>query len=92
MRWAVASFLAVGLLACRSGAPHAPGEPAIPATPQRLPEAYLETPGAHAERPGKHSTTTGRHGTSGEVGGGVNTQSGAEAAPSEHPLLQEPED
>jgi hypothetical protein len=69
------------------------GEPAIPDDPpEDVPEAYRETPGAHSERPGKHSTTAGRHGTSGAVGGGIDAQSGSEAAPSDHPILDERED
>ena len=67
-----------------------PGEPAVPEETQRnLPGTYEETPGAHAERPGKHSTTAGRHGTSGTAGGGVNTQSGSEAAPKDYRLPDE---
>lgn len=57
--------------------------------PGNLQDQYLGTPGTHSERPGKHSTTTGRHGTSGEVGGGVDEQSGSEAAPSEHPIVEQ---
>jgi len=75
-------------LATASGQ-NTPGEPAIPDQPRNKADQYSETPGAHAERPGKHSTTAGRHGTSGEVGGGTNTQSGSEAAPTDHPVRQQ---
>jgi hypothetical protein len=69
------------------------GEPGIPPEPRRdLPDKYENTPGAHAERPGKHSTTAGRHGTSGQVGGGVNTQSGSDAAHTDDPVLDQRQD
>jgi hypothetical protein len=67
----------------------APGEPTVPDDRNRpLPERYTETPGAHSERPGKHSSTVGRHGTTGEVGGGVDAQSGSEADGSDEPILE----
>lgn len=71
---------------------HGPGEPGTepqpPGAPLNLPDRYRDTQGAHSERPGKHSTTAGRHGTSGEIGGGVDTQSGAGAAPSRDRVLE----
>lgn len=45
-------------------------------TPTSRADSYVDTPGANTDRPGKHSTTTGRHGTAGEVGGGIDSQSG----------------
>jgi hypothetical protein len=57
--------------------------------PPNTANEYMETPGTHSERPGKHSTTTGRHGTTGEVGGGINEQSGSEVAPSDHPIIEQ---
>ena len=87
----VAATLALVPVA-RAADPNVPGEPAIPADPDaNPPRNYGQTPGAHAERPGKHSTTAGRHGTSGQRGGGVNTQSGSEAAPREHPSVEQGE-
>jgi len=77
-------------------AKHGPGEPGTqaetPGAPVDTPARDEATRGAHAERPGKHSTTTGRHGTSGDVGGGVNTQSGAGVAPSDDPVLERRQD
>jgi hypothetical protein len=66
-----ALLLAVAVAGCERGPQ--------PAPPYRA-ESYVDTPGSNTARPGKHSTTTGRHGTHGEVGGGIDSQSGQDPA------------
>lgn len=72
LRWrTVAPIVGVfALVLCQSPRP----------TPTDLEERYQDRPPGGTERPGKHSTTTGRHGTAGEVGGGIDAQSGSDRA------------